>query len=175
MTKTAAVVAVIVGITAAGQSPLAGQSPRGSVVTAFTPHVSVLATLSPIEVSPGSKVSIAFEVTPKPHMHVYAPGGQYRAVSVKLDPQPLFKAHGVVYPKAQTYFFEPLNERALVYSDPFQLVLDVTVGETPEQQAQLRGRSRLKLKGVLDYQACDDEFCYLPTSVPFEWTLKITR
>ena len=54
-------------------------------------------------------------------------------------------------------------------------MLDVTVGQTPDQHVQLRGRSRLKLKGVLDYQACDDKFCYLPTSVPFEWTLKITR
>ena len=175
MTKSAAVVAVLLAITAGHPSPTSGQSPRGAVVTASTPHVSVLATLSPIEVSPGSKISLAFEVTPKAHMHVYAPGGPYRVVTVRLDPQPLFKAHELVYPKAQTYFFEPLNERALVYSDPFRLVLDVTLGETPEQQAQLRSRSRLKLKGVVDYQACDDKFCYLPTTIPFEWTLKIAR
>ena len=171
---TAALLAAVFGVTAVTTLPMAGQGPKGSAVTASTPHLSVQATLSNAETAPGSKISITFDVTPKARMHVYAPGGQYRVVTVKLDPQPLLKVHELVYPKAQTYFFEPLNERALVYSEPFQLVQDLTVGETAEQQAKLRG-SRLKLKGVLDYQACDDKFCYLPTTVPFEWSLKITR
>ena len=177
MTQAALVaplLALALGVTAAHAAPPAGRSPKGSAVTSSTPHLSVQATLSNDEVSPGTKISITFDVTPKAHMHVYAPGGQYRVVAVRLDPQPLLKVHEVVYPKAQTYFFEPLNERALVYGEPFQLVQELTVGETPEQQAKLRG-SRLKVKGTLDYQACDDKFCYLPTSVPFEWNLKIKR
>ena len=179
MTKAAAWVApwvaVALGVTAGNALPTAGQSPKGSAVTASTKHLSVKATLSDAEVSPGTKISITFDVAPKARMHVYAPGGQYRAVAARLGLQPLLTVHEVVYPKAQTYFFEPLNERALVYSEPFQLVLDMTVGETTEQQAQLRARSRLTLKAALEYQACDDRFCYLPTSVPFEWNLKIKR
>ena len=173
MTK-AALLVVLVGVIV-GNAPTPTAQVKGAAVTASTPHLSVRAALSDAEVLPGTKTSIVFDVTPKTHMHVYAPGGAYRAVVVRLSPQPLLKIHEVAYPKPQTYYFEPLKEQALVYSEPFQLVLDLTVGETPEQQGQLRSRSRLTLKGTLEYQACDDRLCYLPTSIPLEWNLKIKR
>jgi hypothetical protein len=31
----------------------------------------------------------------------------------------------------------------------------------------------MTIKGSLDYQACDDRMCYLPASVPFQWTLTV--
>jgi len=154
---------------------VAAEDPRVSTVTASTPHLSVRATVSDIDVSPGKTISIAIQVMPKPRMHVYAPGGKYRAIALRLDPQPLVKVHDALYPKAEPYFFRALKEEVLVYSEPFQLSVDVTVGETTEQQAQLRNRSRLTLKGALEYQACDDRICYLPTSIPLTWTLKIKR
>lgn len=33
--------------------------------------------------------------------------------------------------------------------------------------------NQMTIKGTLDYQACDDRLCYLPTSVPFQWTLRV--
>ena len=48
------------------------------------------------------------------------------------------------------------------------MVRDITAGETAAQQAALRARSRLTIKGTLEYQACDTNVCYLPVSIPFE-------
>ena len=62
-----------------------------------------------------------------------------------------------------------------MYSEPFRLVLDLTIGEASDQKTSAPMPSRLTLKGTLDYQACDDKLCYLATSVPLQWTVKIKR
>jgi len=143
---------------------------------ASTAHLSFEATAFPLEVSPGNTISIAIHVTPKPRMHVYAPGSsKYRAIAVRVDPNAPVKVREIAYPKPESYLFEALNEEVLVYSEPFQLGVDVTIGDTPKRQAQLRRRSAFTLKGTLEYQACDDRICYLPTAVPIEWPLKIKR
>jgi hypothetical protein len=72
------------------------------------------ATLSDTEVTPGARISVAVDITPKARMHVYAPGAKYIAVTLRIQPQPFVKAHEVVYPPAKDYFFEPLNEHAQV-------------------------------------------------------------
>jgi hypothetical protein len=175
MRKSAALLTIVLaGTIVSAQSP-APQRPKGPAASASTPHLSVQATLSEPEAAPGSRVSITFAITPKAHMHVYAPGGKYRPVAVRFDAQPLLKIQDVVYPQAQSYHFEALNETVLVYSQPFNLTSDITLGETSAQQAQLRSMSRVTLKGTLDYQACDDEICYLPTSIPLQWTIRIKR
>jgi hypothetical protein len=171
------VLILAVGIGSAQVSP-AEQTPRkdllaaAGVVTADTKHVAVRATLSDTEVAAGARISIAVDITPKLRMHVYAPGGKYTPVTLRIAPQPLVEAHEVVYPPAVDYFFEPLNEHAQVYSDPFRLALDVTIGD---RNMSARIPPRLTLKATLDYQACDDKVCYLPTSVPLQWTVKIKR
>jgi hypothetical protein len=158
-----------------GENPRKHPSENAAVVSADTKHVEVRATLSDIEVTPGARISVAVDITPKARMHVYAPGAKYTPVTLHIEPQPFVKAHEVVYPPAEDYFFEPLNEHAQAYSEPFRLVLDVTIGEVRDQTMSARMPSRLTLKGTLDYQACDDRFCYLATSVPLKWTVKIKR
>ena len=137
--------------------------------------MDVRATLSDTEVTAGARIAVAVDITPKARMHVYAPGAKYTPVTLQIQPQPFVKAHDVAYPPAEDYFFEPLNEHAQVYSKPFRLVLDVTIGEVSDQKMSAPMPSRLTLKGTLDYQACDDKFCYLATSVPLQWTVKIKR
>ena len=127
--------------------------------------------LSDTEVASGARISIALDIRPKAKMHLYAPGGSYRPVAVRVESQPLIQVHDVVYPKPEDYFFAPLNEHAQVYSEPFRLALDIIVADSTDQQPP----SRLTIKGSLEYQACDDKFCYLPTSVPLQWTVKIKR
>jgi DsbC/DsbD-like thiol-disulfide interchange protein len=138
-------------------------------VSADTKHLTVRATLSETEVTPGARISLVVDIRPKAGMHVYAPGGKYAPVTLKVPPQPLVKAHHLVYPAAEDYFFEPLNEHLQVYSAPFRLAVDVTIAN------RKTSASSVTLKGTLDYQACDDRFCYLATSVPLQWTVKINR
>jgi peroxiredoxin len=139
-----------------------------------TEHVDVKTYPSEAAVAPGNRFSIAFEVTPKRRIHVYAPGASgYRVIGVTVTAQPFVRVMPLKYPKSAIHFFKPLNERVPVYDKPFTLVQELILEGQPEAQAALRGRDSLTLAGTLDYQACDDEVCYNPTSVPLTWTLSL--
>jgi DsbC/DsbD-like thiol-disulfide interchange protein len=140
-----------------------------------TPHLAVTATLSSDVVTIGSKLSLAFDVRPKKGVHVYAPGTKYRFVAIAFEPNSALQIHDTIYPPATSYHFRPLNEDVLVYEKPFRLTLEITPGWTPLQREILRTQDRLTIKGQLTYQACDDKVCFLPASVPFEWSVSIVR
>ena len=139
------------------------------IVARNTRHLSFTAALSPDVVKTGSRLSLIVDVTPKKRMHVYAPGTNYRAITVTLNRNPSLKLSKAVYPQAEIYIFKPLKEQVLVYSQPFKLRMNIGVGQVPRQA------TRLKVTGTLSYQACDDRVCYLPESVPLEWNLAVVR
>jgi hypothetical protein len=141
-----------------------------ATVTATNSQLSLQAIAEPELVTPNSKVTITFALTPARRMHLYAPGAKgYQALAVKLDTQPGVKAHPVVYPPSEMYYFEPLDESVPVYSKP------ITVKQVVEvSAAALKGKQMLTLSGALEYQACDDRVCYKPNAIPFTFELKIT-
>jgi hypothetical protein len=127
-------------------------------------------------VSAGFRFSIAVKVEPKPGMHVYAPGAEkmrYRVIGLKLDPNPSFRYEPVTYPESEIYHFEPLDEHVPVYKQAFTLLQDVLVEASSEAQAELAELDALTLTGTFNYQACDDEICYNPESVPLSFTLDL--
>lgn len=125
-------------------------------------------------IAPGNRVSLVFDVVPKPGMHVYAPGASgYKVVGFTLDPQPFVAALGLTYPRSEIYHFKPLNERVPVFMKPFRLVQEVLIEGTPQAQAAFKGQTTLSLSGTIAYQACDDSVCFNPTSVPVTWTLSL--
>ena len=137
-------------------------------------HLRIKTYPSEAAVAPGNRFSIAFEITPQPRIHVYAPGASgYRAVAVAIAPQSFVRVLPVNYPPSQIYFFKPLNERVPVYEKPFTLVQEVIVEGHPQAQAAFRGKESLALSGALEYQACDDKVCFNPTSLPLSWTLSL--
>lgn len=149
-----------------------GSGPAQSVTTA---HIAVQAAASDGVVSPGSRFSLSLEVTPRPGMHVYAPGKHtYQKVTFTIDARSWLKAYPLTYPPSQIYYFAPLDERVEVYEKGFTLVQDLTVLATSEVQKQLAGQKTLTVSGRLEYQACDDKVCYAPTAVPMSFTLDLT-
>jgi DsbC/DsbD-like thiol-disulfide interchange protein len=159
------IVASAVLVTAAAAPP----------ISKATRHLSFTARLAPDVVTPGTRMSLVFDITPRKGMHVYAPGARYRPVAIALQPSPSLTVSDTFYPPPTMYHFKPLNEDVLVYERPFRLTLDIAAGATPAQQAVLKTQSRLTIKGQLTYQACDDRVCYLPAAVPFEWSIAIAR
>ena len=139
------------------------------IVARNTRHLSFTAALSPDVIKSGGRLQLVVDVAPKNRMHVYAPGTNYRAITVTLNRNPALKPSKAVYPKPTIYIFKPLKEQVLVYSDPFKLRMNVAVGTIPPRT------TRLKITGTLSYQACDDRVCYLPESVPLEWNLVVAR
>lgn len=113
------------------------------------------------------------DITPKPGVHVYAPGSQYRPVTLTLaDNSPFRLETPLEYPKPATYMFKPLNEQVLVYDAPFRL--EAQIGLDPARAvAAPFGSSDMPLAASLDYQACDDRVCFLPESVALRSTVTL--
>jgi len=153
-----------------------GAEPASPALTASTPHLSLRASISDTLVAPGERLSIVLQVTPRPGMHLYAPGKHdYQVVQLTLDPQPWLKLHDTVYPPSEIYHFKPLDERVEVYQTPFRLTRDVTLLATPEAEKLLGTMSSVTLTGALEYQACDDRVCFNPQRVPVRFDLTLKR
>ena len=157
--------ALVFALLTLGPAPLAADV----IVARNTPHLSFIASMSPDTVKPGGRLSLVVNIVPKRRMHVYAPGTKYRAVTVTLKKHPSLKTSRLSYPKPSIYIFKPLKEQVLVYSSPFKVTMDIGVGTVPPKAAPLT------ITGTLTYQACDDRVCYLPESVPLQWTIPVTR
>ena len=151
-----------------------GVTPFGPATTVETRHLTMTAAISDDEVAPGERVSVVFDVTPQPGMHVYAPGKHsYQVVAPSFDPQPWLRVDAVEYPPSEIYHFKPLDERVEVYQKTFRLVQQITVLATPEAQQLLTPMKELTISGRLEYQACDDKLCYSPQVVPVRWVLRV--
>ena len=116
------------------------------------------------------------DVTPRKGVHVYAPGPHaYKVIAVRLDPNPLLMARPVRYPPSETYVFAPLNERVQVYQKPFRLTEDMSLDGSQEGRKKLANVESVTITGTLDYQACDDKFCFNPKSVPLSYTVQVRQ
>jgi len=137
-----------------------------------TPHLEVMTSLSDKTVRPGQRFRITLDITPKPGIHVYAPGKHdYRVIALRIDPSPRLRAHPLKYPESVEYVFEPLNERVQVYDRRFQLVQELEAIASP-RPAQTTATA-LTLSGVLAYQACTDTICYPPEQIPLTWVVAL--
>jgi DsbC/DsbD-like thiol-disulfide interchange protein len=129
-----------------------------------TKHLSLVTSTSADTVSPGGRVSLVVEITPKPNMHVYAPGQtDVIPVSLTLAPSDAATLQPLQFPKAEKLEIKELGETHLVYSKPFRLVQDVTVAANRSlvKRAATPGAT-LTVKGTLKYQACDNTFATHP-------------
>ena len=107
---------------------------------------------------------------------MYAPGAEkmgYRVTGLTLTPNPNVRYEAVDYPESEIYHFVPLDEHVPVYQREFTLLQEVFVLATSEAEAELAKRDSLTLTGTFDYQACDDELCYNPESVPLSFTIGV--
>ena len=145
--------------------------------TGETAHLEISASQSNPDITVGSRFHLALDITPKPDMHVYAPGAAdlgYRVIDLKLDTPSFLRLLPTEYPASEIYHFEPLDERVPVYQAPFRLVQEIIVEGDPESTAQIAEIDALTLTERLDYQACDDAICFNPASVPLTWTLTVS-
>ncbi len=139
-----------------------------------TEHVEVTTYLSDQVVAPGTLFSIVVDVTPRPGMHVYAPGQHsYKVIALRLDAQPLLLVRPLQYPASEIYVFKPLNERVEVFQKPFRLVQNVALSASLDARKALTSVKTLLITGALEYQACDDKVCYAPARADVQWTVRV--
>ena len=145
---------------------------QGSRVS--TGHLDLNTYPTDAPVSPGTRFSIALDITPRRGIHVYAPGAAgYRVVTLNVTPQPYVRILPLRYPPSEIYHFVPLNERVAVYQKPFTLVMDVVTEATAEARKALSGTNEVVINGTFEYQACTDKICYNPVSLPLSWKVEL--
>jgi len=147
-----------------------------SVDTAATrisaPNVTLTTYVTDRVAAPGTHFSLVVEVVPGPRVHVYAPEVTgYKPIVLRAQQQPALLVRAPQFPKAENYFFKPLNEHVAVYQKAFRIVQDLEIDPAPQAAPALKDRAEMAIAGTLDYQACDDKVCFTPQSVPLTWTI----
>ena len=136
------------------------------------PHLTLTTSVTDLVAAPGTHFSLVMDVVPGPRVHVYAPGVTgYVPIELTVEPQPALVVRAPQFPKAEDYFFKPLNEHVAVYNQPFRIVQDLEIDPAPQAAAALTDRTDMTIAGTLRYQACDDKVCFTPQSVPLTWTI----
>ena len=129
-------------------------------------HAAVQASPADVSGKAGLKLMLFVDVTPKPGIHVYAPGNEfYIPITVKLNPQADVKAGKLAYPKSELAMIA--DEKVSVFQKPFRLTQEVTVDKSA------KAGSNLVVAGMVNYQACDDKVCFPPESAPVSWTIAV--
>jgi DsbC/DsbD-like thiol-disulfide interchange protein len=129
-------------------------------------HATILATPADVSGKAGEQLVLFVDVTPKPGMHVYAPGNaDYIPITVKLNPVPEIKTGKLAYPKSEVVTLA--DEKVSVFQKPFRLTQDVTLDKSAKPG------STVAVAGTVNFQACDDRVCYPPENAPVSWTVSV--
>ena len=129
-------------------------------------HATIVASPADLGAAAGGKVSLFVDVTPKPGIHVYAPGSKdYIPISVKIDPSSTVKPGKLTYPKSEMMTFG--DEKVPVFQKPFRLTQEVTLDKSAAAGAAVN------VAGTVHLQACDDRVCFPPETVPIKWSVMV--
>ena len=82
----------------------------------------------------------------------------------------------MTYPNSKKLYLEAINEKVPVFEGKFRITQDVTVSPSKARDgfpAVLSAGNTVSIVGELQYQACDQAFCYTPRSVPVKWELQV--
>ena len=125
-------------------------------------------------VTPGERFTVALDLAPAAKIHVYAPEVVgYKPIAVKITPQPGVLVRAITYPKSESYYYAPLKETVAVYQQPFTVVQELVLDNSPAGRTARNGAKSVTVQGTLSYQACDDKICFPPRQVPVSWQIPV--
>ncbi len=161
--------------TAAGLlARIGGAVPPASAGKVAGEQLTATVGVSDAVVSPGERVTLIVDITPKPKMHVYAPGqAGYIPLTLRLTASPDFRTDAPRFPASRNYYFAPLKETVKVFDRPLRVTTTVTIALTPDLRRRASAKESLVISGSLAYQACDDKVCYRQETLPLTWTLTL--
>jgi hypothetical protein len=139
------------------------------------PHLRLALEQSDRTSVPGTRITLTAEVRLPEDIHVYAPGAEgYKPIKLVIDPMPEMELKPAVYPQSKTLYLAVIKERVPVFDGTFRISQDVKVSSGMEFAASLgKDGKTFTIIGKLEYQACDQTKCYLPTSIPVKWQLQV--
>ncbi len=140
----------------------------GEVVRTETAHLTLTTRLGQDRARTGNRIVIDFEIELPERMHLYAPGVTgYLPLAVVFDENPLVEIHDTAYPQSEMLHLPAIGETVPVYHGAVSFRQEVTIG------LDTRRTSSVQITGKLQYQACDDEICYLATDIPLSFTVDL--
>ena len=142
--------------------------------TVEAPHLQVNVGQSDHAGIPGTRITLTAAIRLPPDVHVYAPGTPgYKPITLAIEPQPEFELRSVTYPSAKILYLPAIQERVAVFERTFRISQDAIVSSAADFASSLEPDGKtFTIQGKLEYQACDSETCFLPTSVPIQWRFR---
>jgi hypothetical protein len=148
-----------------------GLPAAGAHETKVTKQMDVSLSASTDSIATGEHVALVLDLSLHPKMHVYAPGVEhYMPISWEITPSDAAKVEAVNWPKSKTLRLEVIDETVPVYTDELRLVRDIVFAPDAKLKTLVNEKGEIVIHGTLKYQACDDRMCYIPVSVPLDWT-----
>jgi hypothetical protein len=143
--------------------------------TVAAPYLQLALEQSDPIAYPGTRVTLAAELRLPPDVHVYAPGAQgYKPIKLLIEAIPQMELKAAEYPPSKILYLPAIKESIPVFEGTFRVTEDVKVNSGSEFLGPLGKEGKVfTLFGRLEYQACDQTRCYLPTSVPVKWQLQV--
>ena len=100
----------------------------GPTAERSTPYFTLRTSASNAEAVPGQRLTLTLDFEMAPGHHAYAPGDHtYRALALKLEPNPYVHLGAQQAPLARPFEFKPLQETVPVYEGRFRINQDVVL------------------------------------------------
>lgn len=144
-------------------------------------HVRVLVTASNSEVGLGNRLRIGVELKMAAGVHIYGRDAAhpYHGLAWHMDPSPCWYQTEPAFPVPQRKRMASDEEMQPVYEGDFhvdrELVLKPVLSAADPalfrlfQKQCLDSESRVKARGTLSFQSCDQRQCFPPESIPVAW------
>lgn len=147
---------------------LAGFAFAAQPTTVETKQLTVTISANRDTVVSGQPVTLTLDIGLQPKMHVYAPGVEhYIPIDWKIDSNPAVKIQRAAWPKAEKLRLDAIDETVAAYTGKFSVTRRIVFAPG--------AKGSVTIHGTLRYQACDDRMCYIPASVPLEWTFSAAQ
>ena len=139
------------------------------------PHLQLMAGQSDTTAVPGGRITFTAEVRLPPGVHVYAPGTKgYKAIQLSVERTDEVRLEPAVYPRSKILYLPAIKERVPVFEGTFRIRQDVQIVTDAAFSNALGVDGRtVTITGELEYQACDRTTCFLPTTVPIRWQVRV--
>jgi hypothetical protein len=138
-----------------------------------TPQLTLSYTASDATIAPGRRITLILEFEPKPRMHVYAPGAeQYTPVDWQIAESNSWITYPITFPAAHMLSQPEMKRAVPVFDGHVRLVRDITISQDAEAARAFSPNRCLTIEGSFRYQACDDQVCYFPKTLPLTWTFR---
>jgi hypothetical protein len=148
-----------------------GAAAGGAHITRQSKQLDVTLSAGTDTIATGQHVALVLDIDLKPKMHVYAPGVEhYIPIEWQMTESDAVKVEAVKWPKSEKLFLPAIDETVPVFKDTFRAVRDIVFAPDAKLKALANEKGEITIHGVLKYQACDDKMCFIPASVPLDWT-----